>query len=130
MGSFYQRHKVLSVSLAVLLSFVGWEVAAPMRGTLAAHVDVVRSRYRLLTYGLPAPWLPGYARLLRQKYGIEVKAVAGCVVSWQLTSYVDSYDRVSMAGAIRKYGRDIFDECEREAEENEESGTTTKVTLD
>jgi len=118
MRSFLNRHKTLSVFLAFVLSFVVWEMAAPVRGTLAAHFDVARGRYRLLTYGLPVPWLPEYARLLRQKYGIEVKAVAGCVVSSQLTSYVDSYDRVSVAAASRKSGHDIFEECEKEAERN------------
>jgi hypothetical protein len=77
---------------------------------------VAKGHFRLLTYGLPVSWLPEYAALLRERYGVEVHAVAGCVVSQALISYVDSYDRVSTVAANRKFGRDVFKECEEEVQ--------------
>jgi hypothetical protein len=103
----------------VLVALLGvWWVSAPVRGQLTARFDVGRGHYRVLTFGLPPSWHPEYARLLRERYGIEVKTVAGCVVSQALISYVDSYDEVSTAAAIRKFGHDIFKESAEEARKN------------
>ena len=96
-------------------------MAAPVRGKLSAYFDVHRGRYRLLTFGLPSAWLPEYARLLRERYSVELKPVAGCVVSPALVSYVDAYDKVSESAARRKFGRDIFTECAEEARKAWES---------
>jgi hypothetical protein len=95
---------------------VVWWLAAPIRGSLAARIEVAKGHFRLLTYGLPVSWLREYAALLRERYGVEVHAVAGCVVSQALISYVDSYDRVSTVAANRKFGRDVFKECEEEVQ--------------
>lgn len=99
-----------------------WWLAAPVRGQVAARCDVWRGHYKVLTYGLPPSWHPKYARLLRERYGIELHTVAGCVVSTALVSYVDSYNAVSAAAVIHKFGHDVFRECEEEA-----SKSTVKV---
>jgi len=59
----------------------------------------------------------GYSQgqLLRQRYGIEYRAVAGCIVSRSLVDYVDGYDSVSAAAAKRRFGRDVFRECSADA---------------
>jgi len=87
------------------------ENTAQTRGRLAAHFDVWRGHYVVLAYGLPPPTRPEYAKLLRQRYGIEVRTVALCMVSETLTSYADSYNEVSAAAANRKFGHDVFKEC-------------------
>jgi len=87
---------------------------------------VARGHYRLLTYGLPVSWLPQYAVLLRKRYGVEVHAVAGCVVSPALISYVDNYDRVSTAAVNRKFGHDVFKECAEDAQKNLEQRKAVK----
>jgi len=87
------------------------EYTAPMRGRLTAHYDVWRGHYVVLAYGLPLPWRSQYAQLLRERYGVEVRTVALCIVSETLRSYADSYDEVSAADANHRFGRDIFKEC-------------------
>lgn len=95
-----------------------WWATAPLRGRIAAHFDLRRRHYRLLVYGLPPAWRSGYADLLRERYGIEVRAVAYCIVSETLISYVEGYDTVSVAAANRKFGRDVFAECAEDARKN------------
>jgi hypothetical protein len=117
--TFVRSHKKLSaiiglVALAAAL-VEAWSVAAPLRGRMAARSDVRHGHYKILSYGLPPSWLPEYARLLRERYGVELRPVAGCIVSDGLVSYVDSYDEVSAAAVIRKFGRDVFKECEGDA---------------
>jgi hypothetical protein len=86
---------------------------------MAAGRDTTRDRYELLGYGLPVPWRHEYARLLRAHYGIRFRTVALCIVSNDLVVYADSYNRVSMAAANRKFGHDVFKECAEEAERKE-----------
>jgi hypothetical protein len=114
-----RRHTKLAALIALGVLVVGggwgWEFSASLRGRAAAHFDVARGRYQILGYGLPAAWQPEYAWLLRQRYGIEYRAVAGCIVSRSLVDYVDGYDSVSAAAAKRRFGRDVFRECSADA---------------
>ena len=87
------------------------EYTAPMRGRLTARYDVWRGHYVLLAYGLPPAWRSQYAQLLQERYGIEVRTVALCIVSETLVSYADGYDEVSAAAANHKFGHDVFKEC-------------------
>jgi tetratricopeptide (TPR) repeat protein len=126
MTAFIARHKKLLLTLSLLVVLIGgWWLAAPVRGRLGAYLDLSRGHYRLLTFGLPPAWLPEYSRLLRERYGVEVVPVAGCVVSPALVSYVDGYDKVSESAARRKFGRDIFSECAEEARKIGELQTAT-----
>jgi hypothetical protein len=101
---------VLGILGLVVCAELAREYTAPMRGRLAAHFDVWRGHYIVLAYGLPSPWRPRYAQLLRDRYGIEVRTVASCIVSKTLRDYADSYDAVSGAAANQKFRRDVFKE--------------------
>ncbi len=90
---------------------IGWVNTAGLRGQLIAHIDLANGHARLLGFGEPTPWRPDYARLLRERHGIEFHVVAGCVVSRPLIAYVEGYNQVSMSAAKRKWGRDVFGEC-------------------
>jgi len=52
---------------------------------------------------------------LRERYGIENRVVAGCIVSPPLLAYTEGYNRVSMAAANRKFGHDVFKESVADA---------------
>lgn len=91
------------------------EQTASLRGRLVASFDVAVGRYELLGYGLPPPYRDDYVRLLRERYGIEYRQEALCLVSKRLVDYVDAYDSVSVAAAQRKFGHDIFTETIDEA---------------
>jgi hypothetical protein len=107
---------VVAVGLAISFTAVStWHLAAPLRGDLAARIDVHQGSYQILAYGLPTAERPEYAECLRRRYGVEFRAVAGCIVSPGLISYVEAYDRLASSAANRKFGHDIFEECAQEA---------------
>ena len=118
MRQYLRKHKWIA-TLCILSAFLTlcwlWSLAAPIRGRLAAHVDLQRGRYQVLGYGLPSPSRPEYARCLRERYKIEFRPVAGCIVSESLVSYVNAYDSVLEEATRRKFGRDVFQECADEA---------------
>jgi len=83
-----------------------------------AHLDPVRGRHEVLAFGLAAAWRSEYARLLRKRYGIEMRVVAGCCVKESLVAYVDSYNAVSADAASRKFGHNVFQEIVIDARGN------------
>src|SRR5258706_12438901 len=105
MKVFIRKHRSLFVCLVIFLliaGFLEWDYSAGIRGKLTARFDVARGRFEVLAYGLPAPWRPEWANLLRERYGIEMRIVAGCALSQSLAAYADGYNEVSGRAAIRK----------------------------
>lgn len=113
-----RNRKKSFVCVGIIIFMATWWMAVPIRGSVAARVDLNRGRYKLLTYGRPVPWLPEYARLLRERHGIHVQAVAGCVVSEHLIEYVGSYNHQVEEAAAKRFGHDVFKECATDAQEN------------
>jgi len=110
MSGFIRSHRWLSAILILVTGSVGWWFSGGLRGQLVAHFDVARGHYQILSLGLPFPGHSEFARILRQRYGIEDRVVAGCLVSPPLLAYAEGYNRVSMKAANRKFGRDVFKE--------------------
>lgn len=115
MGTFIRRHRWLSASLMLVAGSIGWLVSGGIRGQLVAHFDVARGHYEILTFGLAAPWRSEFARILRDRYGIEQRVVAGCMVTPSLVAYTEGYNQVSMTAANLKFGRDVFKESADDA---------------
>jgi len=111
---------MLKITVIIVLTLfgllVGWWETAGIRGYMVASFDVARGHYEEQGYGLPGPGRPEYARLLRERYGIEYRQVALCTVSDELVNYADAYNSVSVAAAQRKFGPDIFEKTYKEAE--------------
>jgi len=122
MRNFVRNHKILTSAGALLACFilwsVVWSVTASARGELITRYDISRGHYEVQGYGLPVPWRPEYSRLLHERYGIEFRTVALCIVSTELVAYADSYNGMSTAAANRKFGHDVFKECAEEARKN------------
>jgi hypothetical protein len=95
---------------------MAWDASAKLRGRAAAERDVRAGRLEILIYGLPSASQVEYAQVFRKKYGVEVKVVAGCVVSEALVAYVAGYNEVSESLVKKRFGRQVFEAVEREAE--------------
>ncbi len=114
-----RRHKKLTAALILAALLVGpwlWALSAPIRGNVAARWDLHRGRYEVLTYGLPPRSRAEYARLLKERYGVQLRAVAGCIVNESLRSYASAYNKVTVVAINEKAGHDVFKECSEEAE--------------
>lgn len=111
----YQALTAVTTALLMALIFLGWIHTAGFRGQISARIDQGNGHARLLGFGEPPPWRSDFVRLLRERHGIEFHVVAGCVVSKALVDYVDGYNQVSMRVSRRKWGRDVFKECETDA---------------
>jgi hypothetical protein len=129
MLGFLQRHRLfasviggivltptLLFALVLTYHFAGVRLAR-CTGHFLAHLDVQRGHYRELGYGFALPWRETYSATLHSRYPeAESVAVAGCIVSPQLESYVRAYNEVSANAARAHFGTDIFAETSKHAE--------------
>jgi hypothetical protein len=53
-------------------------------GAAEAKQDIVNGHPKLKAFGLPAPWIHEYAKLLKERLSIEQERIAGCVVNQDL----------------------------------------------
>jgi hypothetical protein len=119
LGRYFRTHKRLATTAFLITApwagIFGWQCSAFTRGRIVARCDLIRGHNEVLTLGLPPGWLPECARLLRERYGIMMRPIAGCAVSDTLIDYADGYNTVSVTSANRKFGRDVLRECTSEA---------------
>jgi len=108
-NSLWRKHKAMTVVGAAVLLVAGWTLTPWPRGFAAARWDLAKGRHILLVYGLPGLGSDNYWRLLRKRYGLEERRVAGCGAPWSLIEYANGYDAASEAAAKRKFGRDIVE---------------------
>src|SRR5205085_1239093 len=93
-----------------------WIPTAYPRGMLMAHLEYACGHYEIQDAGYPVEWRREYHQLLRERYNVNLNRVADCVV-WPNTKwFMDGYNSVSEPKLIRKYGKDIFNECAASAE--------------
>jgi hypothetical protein len=93
-----------------------WWASASPRGLLMARLDHARGRYEVQVYGMTGPATFEYAALLRERYGVRLRFVGGCVVPDEVRWYAQGYNAVSRPLLLEKYGKDIFAECAAAAE--------------
>src|SRR5437016_3942541 len=125
MRKFFNRRNVLLGLVAIvvlpLLCSEIWSRTAPFRGRQAAEKDLAHGRYIVLGYGLPPRGVAEYKHILRERYDVEYRQVALCIVTKSLMTYADSYDSLSGAAIRQKFGRDVFknswDEANRDWQE-------------
>jgi hypothetical protein len=98
------------ISLTVLSSG-----CASASGQGAARRDIDRGHLELRGYGLPASWVPAYARLLKERLGVEYKQAAGCEVTDDLVDETDAYNATMTAEIERRFGPDALTALRDEA---------------
>lgn len=111
--------KWIAVGAALAFAcFVTWEREAPgrERGKAAAEINVRSGKLMILAYGLRSEGFRRFQQILQERYGIEVKPVAGCVVSEDLVEFADAFNHVTAEAARKNYGHDVVAEANREAE--------------
>ena len=123
MKKFIQISTGFAAVIALAAMLIAWNSSYwwPFSSALGKHnalVDISQGHYKVLTYGLADPSRSTYANLLRERYGVELHAVAGCIVSKSLIDYVAAYNEVSTAAIKSKFGRDVFKETADEDERN------------
>lgn len=89
---------------------------AYLAGRSEARRDLQRGHLVTESAGLPLEWTEEYIQLLRQRYGIEDRTLAGCVIDDKITGHIRGYNEVSQVEITRRFGSDVFDRTAKEAQ--------------
>jgi hypothetical protein len=76
-----------------------------------AETDFAHSQYRVFVAGMRPP-KSAYDDYLKEKYGVLVTSIAGCVVSDGIIGAIEGYNATMKPLLNRKFGHDIFKEAE------------------
>jgi hypothetical protein len=87
------------------------EVAAKKAREMAT-ADFARHVYRIFVVG-KRPATSAYDEYLKERYGVLMTPIAGCVVSDGIEGAQDGYNSTMRPLLNRKFGRDIFKEAEQ-----------------
>jgi hypothetical protein len=83
-------------------------------GQAEAKLDLASGRLAIETYGMPMP--EGYYKILRERYHIEVKRIAGDTdVTEKVMGHAKGYNEVSEPEIKRRFGDNVLQSVEDEA---------------
>jgi hypothetical protein len=121
---FTVRRLMMAVGvLACGLALVAVMIKGPEEvGAAEAERDIAAGILRLKTYGLPAPWFVDYQNLMKSRLGVEIKPVAGCVVTDYLTKNAGGYNRRMNEEIARRFGARAHDQIVGLAQKGASSG--------
>jgi hypothetical protein len=107
-----QPYAVIALSLFVLaVCFLPWGNAL---GRVAAMYDISRGESKMhgdRTRG----FAPIYVKNLKDRYNIETTS-HGCLALPAEIDFAAGYNSVARVAIIKKFGKDVFTECRRDAE--------------
>jgi len=90
-------------------------------GAKEAKQDIRRDAPSLKAYGLPHHATERYAKLLKERLGVEFDPIAGCSVTANLIKYANSYNSVTQEYIAKRFGPHALEELWKQAVEEEES---------
>lgn len=85
--------------------------AAMNKAREMAQNDFAKNVYRILVVGKRPPQ-SAYDNYLKQRYGVLVTPIAGCLVSDGILGAEEGYNQTMKPLLNRKFGHDIFKEAE------------------
>lgn len=81
-----------------------------------AKMALARGQLVILTYGLPVHWWLEYREVLKRDYDVEMRTIAGCMVTEELVRYAAAYNAVMERRIAATLGNTLFDEAAQKAE--------------
>jgi hypothetical protein len=100
---------------AMALLFLGATSPAAEEGRREAHADIRAGRLILRNYGFAAGVVGPYAQLLKERFGVQQRAVAGCVIDAELAAETRAYNDVMKAEIEKRFGAGVLETLRKEA---------------
>jgi hypothetical protein len=90
---------------------------AYQQGRADALRDLAKGVLAYETFGLPKPDFSEYQQVLLERYKIELRPIAGCVVDSRILGHSYGYNQIMGPEIERRYGDRVWDQAEAEAEQ-------------
>ena len=112
------RTRIALATIGLMLVGGSWFFTPGIWGAARARVDLMIGKPEMKIYGLGFSWSVPYWNILENRYGIHSEVVSGCISTQRQSKYWQGYNRTIRAYFNKKYGRDIFQECNKEAHDH------------
>jgi hypothetical protein len=96
-----------SLALLCILA-TGCASLSERSGRADARRDLANGVLAKERFGLPVVCINEYSELLRERYRIELRSVAGCVVDSRILGHARGYNGVMVAEIERRFGTNIW----------------------
>jgi hypothetical protein len=100
--------------------FKAEEEAAAIQGRADALKEIAEGRLALETMGLPPVSRGAYRDILKERHGIQLRAVAGCIVNSTITGHARGFNEVMTAEIAKRFGPDALEKAGADAERRAE----------
>jgi hypothetical protein len=84
-------------------------------GKKEAEADISRGAPKLFLYGKTRGDIAERTAIFKHRFGVELDALAGCIVSKPLVSFATDYNAAIRSHIAAKFGATAFEEADREA---------------
>jgi len=84
-------------------------------GKSEAERELAGGKLVVVRCGLPEDWFREYCQILRTRYEIEVRVIAGCMLTTPIRNYASSFNEVMDKRIKALFGDDVFKKAEGEA---------------
>jgi hypothetical protein len=119
MKSLHYKLAIFAIAIALMVDYMSFGLTAYPIGKTHAFCNISAQDYRIKMTGGPIDsTIREYKRLLGERYNISVDHPAFCIYQpWEF-KYAETYNSISKPAIIKKFGRDAFKECYKDAWRN------------
>ena len=112
------KAKVSGTNSVVLddMGFPTNPVIARQLGQTEARRDLTNGVLKIKSAGLPAPSAFVFSELIKERCHCELQFVCGCMVSDGVSAYIKGYNEISKPRLYEKFGTNILDQLDEQAE--------------
>lgn len=113
---------VLGLIVSTLTGFGENEkpTAALVLGQADARRDLAAGKLGVETFGLLRRDHADFRSILKERYGIEIHVVAGCVVNSTITGHATGYNQIMNAEIEKRFGKNLFERVWKEIDDARE----------
>jgi hypothetical protein len=109
------REEAVGARNAAIDAVYSGEAFVGRNGKKEAQADISRGAPKLFLYGKTRADIEERTVLLKQRFGVTLDPLAGCIVSEPLVTFADSYNAEVRGFIAAKFGPTAFDDLDREA---------------
>ena len=111
------KFQIIAVALSLLIAATMFILPPEyLKGSAMGWVEGQLGRQEIKIWGLEKPeWFNDYKTLLLNKYKVYIHSVSTGNLTWKDRRYYEGYNDMMKKSIIKRHGKDIFAECEKEA---------------
>lgn len=106
------------ILVLVCVALTGCTASPRKLGRADAKRDLAKGTLAQETYGLPTIYQGEYFKLLAEKYPIEMRPVAGCLVDDKIVGHAAGYNEIMDREIEHRFGTNILDKAFADAKKH------------